>query len=138
MSTSTSHDFPRISIARVGTTRATRYGKQLASHMAHKITTSWDEETATGTLEFNREGSTIGFVDYASNDGDILILKLATDDEHLDHLEEVIGSHLARFGAKEGLVVRWDRVGSGKKSGTTQGPVLDEGQERPGEEQPSS
>ena len=109
MSASETHVFPRTSTARVATDRPARYGKQLASHMGRKITTTWDEDSGTGSLEFNREG---------------LVLRLSATDEHLERLEEVVGIHLARFGAKQGMVVRWER-GDGTP-GTTQGPVKPE------------
>ena len=120
MSTSETHAFSRTSNARVLTERPARYGKQLAGHMGHKITAAWDEESATGSLEFNREGPTTGIVEL-SCDGDALVLRLSTTEEHLERLEEVVGVHLARFGAKQAMVVRWER-GDGTP-GTTQGPV---------------
>lgn len=120
MSASETHAFPRTSIARVAAGRPARYGKQLAGHMGRKITTTWDEDGETGFLEFNREGPTTGVVEL-SCDGDVLVLRLSAADEHLERLEEVVGIHLARFGAKQGMVVRWER-GDGTP-GTTQGPV---------------
>lgn len=120
VSTSETHAFSRTSSARVLTERPARYGKQLAGHMGRKITATWDEESATGSLEFNREGPTTGIVEL-SCDGDALVLRLSTTAEHLERLEEVVGVHLARFGAKQAMVVRWER-GDGTP-GTTQGPV---------------
>ena len=123
MSTTEMHAFSRTSSARVLTERPARYGKQLAGHMGRKITAVWDEEGATGSLEFNREGPTTGIVEL-SCDGDALVLRLSTTEEHLERLEEVVGVHLARFGAKQGMVVCWER-GDGTP-GTTQGPVTPE------------
>lgn len=120
MNTSETHAFPRTSSARVATDRPARYGKQLAGHMGRKITAVWDEDSGTGSLEFNREGATTGIAEL-SCDGDVLVLRLSAADGHLERLEEVIGIHLARFGAKQGMVVRWER-GDGTP-GTTQGPV---------------
>ena len=120
MNTSETHVFPRTSTARVATDRPARYGKQLASHMGRKITTTWDEDSGTGSLEFNREGPTTGVVEL-SCDGEVLVLRLSAADEHLERLEEVVGIHLARFGAKQGMVVRWERADG--TPGTTQGPV---------------
>ena len=88
--------------------------------MGRKITAAWDEDSRTGSLEFNREGPTTGVVEL-SCDGEVLVLRLSAADEHLERLEEVVGIHLARFGAKQGMVVRWER-GDGTP-GTTQGPV---------------
>ena len=127
MSASETHVFPRTSTARVATDRPARYGKQLASHMGRKITTTWDEDSGTGSLEFNREGPTTGVVELSCHD-DILQLDLAADDAHLERLEQVTGIHLARFGAKEGLVVSWIRQDGA--AGTTQGPLTPEDLER--------
>ena len=44
--------FPLVSTANVPTQRAARYGKQLVTHMAHKVTGEWNEETASGSIEY--------------------------------------------------------------------------------------
>ena len=54
--------FSRRSTARVSTDRPSRYGKQLASHMGRKITTTWDEASQAGSLSFDREGAVTGVV----------------------------------------------------------------------------
>ena len=74
-------------------------------------------------LRPNRGGTSTGVCDLSCQPG-TLVLRLSSDEEHLAHLEEVIGIHLARFGAKQGMVVRWER-GDGTP-GTTQGPVKPE------------
>ena len=119
--------FSRHSTARVSTNRPSRYGKQLASHMGRKITSAWDEASQTGSLTFDREGAVTGVVELSCRDG-VLQLDLAADDEHLERLEQVTGIHLARFGAKEGLVVSWIRQDG--TPGTTQGPLTPEDLER--------
>lgn len=119
--------FSRRSTARVSTDRPSRYGKQLTSHMGRKITGTWDEASQTGSLIFNRDGATTGVVELSCHD-DILQLDLAADDAHLERLEQVTGIHLARFGAKEGLVVSWLRQEG--TPGTTQGPLTPEDLER--------
>ena len=119
--------FSRRSTDRVRTDRPSRYGKQLASHMGRKITTTWDEASQTGSLTFDREGTITGVVELSCHD-DILQLDLAADDAHLERLEQVTGIHLARFGAKEGLVVSWLRQDGA--AGTTQGPLTPEDLER--------
>ena len=119
--------FSRHSTARVSTDRPSRYGKQLASHMGRKITTTWDEAAQTGSLSFDREGAVTGVVEISCHDG-ILQLDLAADDAHLERLEQVTGIHLARFGAKESLVVSWIR--QDRSPGTTQGPLTPEDLER--------
>ena len=119
--------FSRRSTARVSTDRPSRYGKQLAAHMGRKITTTWDETSQTGSLTFDREGAVTGVVELFCHDG-VLQLDLSADDAHLERLEQVTGIHLARFGAKEGLVVSWLRQDG--TPGTTQGPLTAEDLER--------
>ena len=119
--------FSRLSTARVSTDRPSRYGKQLATHMGRKITSSWDETAQTGSLTFDREGAATGVVRLSCHDG-VLQLDLAAEDEHLERLEQVTGIHLARFGAKEGIVVSWIRQDG--TPGTTQGPLAAEDLER--------
>lgn len=112
--------YPLISVATVPTERAARYGKQLVSHMAHKITGAWDEETASGYLLFDREGPVLGRFDVIASPSD-LRLELRTTPERAAHLERVAGIHLARFGARDGLTIAWRR--SDGSAGTTQAPL---------------
>jgi len=95
--------------------------------MGRKITSSWDETAQTGSLTFDREGAATGVVRLSCHDG-VLQLDLAAEDEHLERLEQVTGIHLARFGAKEGIVVNWIRQDG--TPGTTQGPLAAEDLER--------
>lgn len=127
MTDSAQPTFSRLSTARVTTDRPARYGKQLATHMGRKIVTTWDENTGLGSLTFDHEGTVTGVVTISSLD-DVLQLDLTADDEHLERLEQVTGIHLARFGAKEGLVVSWRRQDG--TPGTTQGPLTPEDLER--------
>lgn len=112
--------FPLTSTASVPTQRAARYGKQLVSHMAHKITGFWDEEEGIGYLLFDREGPVLGRFDVIASPSD-LRLELRTTPERAAHLERVAGIHLARFGARDGLTIAWRR--SDGSAGTTQGPL---------------
>ena len=98
--------YPLISVATVPTERAARYGKQLVSHMAHKITGSWNEEAGSGYLLFDREGPILGRFDV------------------IDRLEFIVGIHLARFGARDSLAISWERTDGSE--GTTQGPLTPE------------
>ena len=117
---STSASFPLIATASVSTKRAARYGKQLVSHMGHKITGSWDEEAGNGYLLFDREGPVLGRFDVIASPSD-LRLELRTTPERAAHLEHVAGIHLARFGARDGLTIAWRR--SDGSAGSTQGPL---------------
>ncbi len=115
--------FPLASTASVSTERAARYGKQLVSHMGHKITGSWDEEAASGYLLFDREGPVLGRFDVIASASD-LRLELRTEPERADRLEHVAGIHLARFGARDSLAISWERTDGSE--GTTQGPLTPE------------
>lgn len=112
--------FPLASTASVPTQRAARYGKQLVSHMAHKITGFWDEDAGIGYLLFDREGPVLGRFDVIASPS-VLRLELRTTPERAAHLEHVAGIHLARFGARDGLTIAWRR--SDGSAGTTQGPL---------------
>ena len=120
---STSASFPLIATASVSTERAARYGKQLVSHMGHKITGSWDEEAGSGYLLFDREGPVLGRFDVIASASD-LRLELRTTPERAEHLEHVAGIHLARFGARDSLAISWERTDDSE--GTTQGPLTPE------------
>ena len=82
--------YPLISVATVPTERAARYGKQLVSHMGHKITGSWDEEAGNGYLLFDREGPVLGRFDVIASASD-LRLELRTEPERADRLEFIVG-----------------------------------------------
>ena len=115
--------YPLISVATVPTERAARYGKQLVSHMAHKITGSWDEEAGSGYLLFDREGPILGRFDVIASASD-LRLELRTEPERADRLEFIVGIHLARFGAHDSLAISWERTDGSE--GSTQGPLTPE------------
>ena len=115
--------YPLISVATVSTERAARYGKQLVSHMAHKITGSWDEEAGSGYLLFDREGPILGRFDVVASASD-LRLELRTEPERADRLEFIVGIHLARFGARDSLAISWERTDGSE--GSTQGPLTPE------------
>ena len=115
--------FPLASTAIVPTQRAARYGKQLVSHMAHKITGFWDEDAGSGYLLFDREGPVLGRFDVIASPS-VLRLELRTTPERAAHLEHVAGIHLARFGARDGLTIAWRRSDGGE--GSTQGPLTPE------------
>ena len=115
--------YPLISVASVPTERAARYGKQLVSHMAHKIMGSWDEEAGSGYLLFDREGPVLGRFDVIASASD-LRLELRTEPERADRLEFIVGIHLARFGARDSLAISWERTDGSE--GSTQGPLTPE------------
>ena len=115
--------FPLNSVARIPTQRAARYGKQLVSHMGHKITGFWDEEAGSGHLLFDREGPVLGRFDVVASPS-ALTIELRTEPERADRLEFIVGIHLARFGARDSLAVVWERTDGSE--GSTQGPLTPE------------
>ena len=99
------------SSAAVDTPRATRYGKQLASHLGRRVVTEWDEHTGTGLVVFDG-----GRCELRATPDQLLLhveLKPGTDPRvaaaRLDLIEDVVGRHLVRFGTRDELVVRWVR-----------------------------
>ena len=112
--------FPLVSTANVPTQRAARYGKQLVTHMAHKVTGEWNESSDSGYLLFDREDPAVGRFDVSAMPS-ALVLELRTTPERAAHLEHVAGIHLARFGARDGLTIAWRR--SDGSAGSTQGPL---------------
>lgn len=96
------------STARVATARPERFGKQLASHFSRKIEARWED--GRGQITFPEE-SGWGQVEMIAGDG-VLLLQLEAKEERLDRLEEIIGSHLVRFGARDELIVEWKRQGA--------------------------
>lgn len=89
--------------ARVATDRPARYAKQLAAHMGRKIEAVFSEETGRGTLVFSAGTATL------ETQPDALLLTVEGERENLPGLEDVVGRHLVRFGARDELVVAWHR-----------------------------
>lgn len=108
------------STARVACERPGRYGKQLASHFSAKLDTNWDAEEGRGYLRF--DGDLAGTVELIAGEG-VLLLQVDGAQDHIETLEEVVGRHLARFGARDGLVIEWHRPGGVR--GTTQSAAAD-------------
>ncbi|MFI8460275.1 DUF2218 domain-containing protein [Kitasatospora sp. NPDC085464] len=92
-----------VSTARVTTDRPGRYAKQLAAHMGRKIEAAYSEEAGRGTLVFGAGTATL------EAQPDALLLTVEGERENLPGLEDVVGRHLVRFGARDELVVEWHR-----------------------------
>ncbi|GAB3905522.1 DUF2218 domain-containing protein [Kibdelosporangium lantanae] len=86
--------------ALVSTDRPERYGSQLAKHFANKIDATWEETRGTITFPF-------GTAELTTEDGGLRMRASATDQESLTRLEDVVGSHLVRFGQRDELKVEW-------------------------------
>lgn len=106
----------RVSTASVVTDRPARYAKQLVSHMTRRAEGEWSEQTGTGWLRF-----AAGQARLEAADG---VLQLRVEGEDLDRLEDVVGRHLVRFGARDELVASWSRDDG--TPGTTQRNDSDE------------
>lgn len=89
--------------AQVTTVRPARYGKQLTNHLGRKLGGEWDDSTETGwvVLGEGRLGLTAA--------DDVLLLELDAPAADLPRLEDVVGRHLVRFGARDDLVCAWTR-----------------------------
>lgn len=90
-----------IAVALVPTASAERYGKQLCTHFAHKVEASWSPPLGWADLPGGR------FTCEAT--ADALSLRItAADEAGLAKAQEIVTSHLERFGVKEGLAPKWE------------------------------
>jgi hypothetical protein len=90
--------------ASVPTDRAARYGKQLVAHLTRHATGAWDESAATGWVDFGESRADLVAAPEA------LQIALTTSPERTAHIEDVVGRHLVRFGARDELTVQWLRT----------------------------
>jgi uncharacterized protein len=86
--------------ALVATDRPERYGNQLVKHFSNKIDANWDG--GSGVLQF-------GFGDAAvhAEEGVLRMRVNAGDRASLERMEQVVASHLVRFGQRDELKVEW-------------------------------
>jgi len=75
--------------------------EQIVSHLAHKRTTSVGED-GTGLVVFDDGRCTL-----TPQPGVLLLVATADDTQGLDHVRDVLGRHLERFGGRESLQVSW-------------------------------
>ena len=93
------------SSAVVTTDTPARYAKQLLSHLGRKNTVeSMADAPDGGRLVFAYGTATL-----RPQDGGLLLDAAAEDEEGLAHVEDVLARHLERFGARNELVVSWQR-----------------------------
>ncbi len=93
---------PLRSRADVVTDAPARYAKQLVSHLSRKVTFTTDGDTSTVRL-----GEATGQV--VVGDGVLVLLASGPDREAVAQVEDVLGRHLERFGARDALAVTWTR-----------------------------
>ncbi len=93
------------STAVVATDAPERYAKQLLAHLGRKNTV----ETIGGERQGGRLVFAYGTGTVRPEDNRLVLEAAAEDVESLAHVEDVLGRHLERFGAKRELVVTWQR-----------------------------
>lgn len=105
-SASCSSDSSLRSTADVATDRPERYAKQLVAHLGRK--TEMVAERGGHTMHFppDRGVAATGFIGTA--DGAVRLEVDAADPESLATVQDVLGRHLEKFGAKDGLEVVWN------------------------------
>jgi uncharacterized protein len=86
----------------VATAKPVPYMRQLCKHFGHKVDASFDD--VTGYIQFD-----FGRCELNAGDGELALTVSAADDENRERMERVIGSHLERFGKRDGLSVDWKR-----------------------------
>jgi len=111
-----------LSIAVVTTDASARYGKQLLSHLGHKVRMEPlpDQPTPSGRLIFAYGVGTV-----LPMPGQLVLRATAGDAESLARVQDVLQRHLEKFGARRELVVTWgpvdttpDPVGEAGPAGT--------------------
>jgi hypothetical protein len=102
-STSTSTSITMTARADVVTDNPARYAKQLVAHLGRKVEFTIDGPRSTGSI-----GGGTGTV--VVGDGILMLAAAGPDEEVLALVEHVLGSHLERFGARNELIVDWQRT----------------------------
>jgi caffeoyl-CoA O-methyltransferase len=97
--------------ARVVTEQPERYVKQLVSHLSHRLSTQVTD--GEGVIEVERGRCTL-----TPRAGVLLIAAVAEDEPVMLRIQDVVGRHLERFGARAGLTVEWSAV-TGTPGGAT-------------------
>ena len=91
------------SIAAVPTDAAERYAKQLLAHLGRKNAV----EPVPGVPAAGRLVFAYGTGLVRPEEGRLVLEATALDDESLARVQDVMGRHLERFGARRELVVHW-------------------------------
>ena len=87
--------------AEVATATPDRYIRQLVSHLSHKVTTEQLSDHS-GLIAVHDGQCTL------TSAGELLVLEATADSSQgLAHIQDVVGRHLERFGARAALRVEW-------------------------------
>jgi hypothetical protein len=88
------------STADVNTDKPVPYMRQLCKHFGHKVDASFGEDSGYIQFEYGR-------CELHAAGGTLRLEVSASDTESHERMELVIGSHLERFGRRDGLSVAW-------------------------------
>jgi hypothetical protein len=105
---------PIGSRADVPTDAPARYAKQLVSHLGRKVEFTGDATSSTATIGNATARIVVG-------DGVLTLLATGRDEPSVALVEQVLGSHLERFGRRGELTVTWIRT-TGATPATTAPP----------------
>jgi hypothetical protein len=86
--------------ADVPTETPDRYAKQLVSHLGRRLEFATEGGTSTARIGEGTGRVVVG-------DGVLTLLAEAPDADGLTRVQDVLGSHLERFGQRNELVVTW-------------------------------
>jgi hypothetical protein len=92
-----------MSTAVVPTEASLRYAKQLLAHLGRKNPV----EPVDGTPDAGRLVFAYGTGTVRPEDGRLVLEAEAADEASLARVQDVLGRHLERFGARRELSVRW-------------------------------
>lgn len=87
--------------ADVDTDKPVPYMRQLCKHFGHKVDASFDETTGYIQFEFGR-------CELNAAESQLELTVTAEDEERRERMQNVVGSHLERFGKRDGLTVNWN------------------------------
>ena len=84
----------------MATDKPVAYMRQLCKHFGHKVDAPFGEDS--GYIQFD-----FGRCDLDAFDGTLKLEVSAADRESHERMEQVVGSHLERFGRRDALSVAW-------------------------------
>jgi len=117
-----------LSIAVVSTDASERYGKQLLSHLAHKVRMEPlpDQPAPAGRLVFAYGVGTV-----LPMPGQLVLRATAADPESLARVQDVLQRHLEKFGARRELAVTWGPVDTAPDADEAADATIAAGSESP-------
>ena len=89
--------------ADVATDAPDRYAKQLVAHLGRKLEFTSDGPASSAALGAATARIVVGA-------GVLSLMATGPDEESVARVEQVLGSHLERFGQRQGLTVGWTRT----------------------------